>query len=152
MVHFLHFIQYLGYFDIILWIILRDAVSFSGGWLGTFMASSGDMYTNRPSGGKHSSSCLNQSVHVMLRIGRHSCSVWAVVNCDLMSNGIVCDCTCGERGNAKMHILYGTSQHLWWKKHILIIFNLYHYDKHQLQTPKGLWDKTRNRLKEHSSN
>ena len=30
--------------------------------------------------------------------------------------------------------------------------NLYCYDKHQLQTPKGLWDKIRNRLKEHGSN
>ena len=64
-------------------------MSFSGGWVGTFMASSGDMYTNRASGGKYSGPPALVSVHAMLRIGRHSCSVLAVVNCDLMSNGIV---------------------------------------------------------------
>ena len=61
----------------------------------------------------------------------------------------------GERGNAKMHIYYMVQQANVCDEieeaHTYMIFNLYRYDKHQLQTPKGLWDKTRNRLKEHSS-
>ena len=86
-------------------------------------------------------------VHVMLRIGHHSCFVWAVVVCNynLMSNGIVCNCTSGARGgefkNSKMHInmvqraniCYGRGTY----NSIVMI---------SAKPQKGLWDETRNRL------